>query len=175
MVVFMARIISSESRNEVFINMSLVRKKKISLEVVKDHLLHFFRDRKEVLLVYLFGSCLRENIDRAHDIDIAILVDPVIFKRLDKEKPYGYEAELIAELIRLLKYNEVDLVLLNKASPLLAYEVIHHGKLLSCPSEEVRVQFEISSLKRHADTKYLRSIKRFYSELRAEKGLSAYV
>jgi len=81
---------------------------------------------------------------------------------------------MTAELMNLLKYNLIDLAILNECTPVLAYQVIHHGMLLFARSEETRVQFELSSLKRHADTKHLRNIKRFYSGKRIEKGLSAY-
>jgi hypothetical protein len=150
------------------------KRRKISLTEIKEFLISFFLKREEVLLAYLFGSSLRGKMDEKTDIDIAILIDPELFNRLDSTPPYGYEAEMISELIRLLKHNLVDLVLLNKATPLLAYEVIHHGRLLLSRSEELRIKFEISSLKRHADTKHLRDIKRIYSKRRTEKGLSAY-
>jgi predicted nucleotidyltransferase len=148
--------------------------KKRTLKEIKEDLIQFFKNKQEVLLVYLFGSCVRGKLEKHHDIDIAILVDSKIYHVLDAEKPYGYEAEIIAELIRHLKYPLVDLTLLNKAAPLLAYEVIHGGTVLFSQSEDLRVEFEISSLKRHADTKHLREIKRIYSEGRTEKGLLSY-
>jgi hypothetical protein len=76
--------------------------------------------------------------------------------------------------MNLLKYDLIDLVILNKCTPVLAYQVIHHGTLLFARSEKTRIQFELTSLKRHADTKHLRNIKRVYSGKRIEKGLSAY-
>lgn len=151
------------------------RDKKKTLKEIKEDLISFFKNREEVLLVYLFGSCLRGKFGKNHDIDIAILVDSKIYHVLDVKKPYGYEAEIMAELIHHLKNPLVDLTLLNKATPLLAYEVIHGGTVLLTRSEQLRIEFEISSLKRHADTKHLREIKRIYSESRSEKGLIAYV
>ena len=140
--------------------------KKKTLQEIKEDLINFFKNREEVLLVYLFGSCLRGKF--------AILVDLKIYHVLDAERPYGYQAEMIAELMHHLRHSLVDLTLLNKATPLLAYEVIHGGTLLFSRSEDLRIEFEISSQKRHADTKHLRDIKRIYSEGRTEKGLSAY-
>jgi predicted nucleotidyltransferase len=145
-----------------------------TLDEIKENLINFFQKREEVLLAYLFGSCLRNKIGGRHDIDVAIFVNPATFENLDRSQPYGYQAGLTANIIQLLRYNLVDLVILNRATPLLAYEVIHNGILLFSRSEDIRVKFEISSLKRHADTKHLRDIKRIYSEIRTEKGLSAY-
>jgi predicted nucleotidyltransferase len=150
------------------------RGKKKNLEQIKEDLINFFKNREEVLLLYLFGSCLRGKFGKNHDIDIAILVDSKMYHVLDSKKPYGYQAEMIAELTHQLKHSLVDLTFLNKATPLLAYEVIHGGNLLFSRSEDLRIEFEISSQKRHADTKHLRDIKRIYSEERIERGLSAY-
>lgn len=154
--------------------MDVAMDKKIFLDKLKGDLISFFQSRKEVLLVYLFGSCLRGKLGKNHDIDIAIFVDSKIHKRLNENLPYGYEAEMIAELMHYLKHNLVDLTILNKATPLLAYEVIHNGILLFSRSENLRIAFELSSLKRHADTKPLRDIKRIYSKIRSEKGISVY-
>jgi len=148
--------------------------KKKTLKEIKEDLINFFKYREEVLLVYLFGSFLRGKFGEKHDIDIAVLVDLEIYHVLDEKKPYGYEAEMVTELIHHLKHHLVDLTVLNKATPLLAYEVIHSGTLLFSRSEDLRIQFEIFSQKRHADTKHLRDIKRIYSEGRTEKGLISY-
>ena len=150
------------------------RGKNKTLKKLKEDLVYFFKNREEVLLLYLFGSCLRGKFGKNHDIDIAILVDLKMYHVLDAMKPYGYEAETIAELIRCLKHPLVDLTVLNKATPLLAYEVIHGGTLLFSRSEDLRIEFEISSQKRHADTKHLRDIKRVYSEEKTAKGFIAY-
>jgi len=147
---------------------------KLTIETITAGLAHFFKGREEVLLVYLFGSFTKGKIGRTHDIDMAMLVDQKSYDLLGKKYPYGYEAEITSELMKVLKCNGVDLVILNRATPLLAYEVIHHGVLLFSRSEDVRIDFEISSLRRHADTKHLRDIKRVYSIMRTDKGISAY-
>lgn len=146
-----------------------------TLEEIKIYLTNFFKNKDEILLAYLFGSCLKNKLGGPHDIDIAIYVNPAKFENLDRSLPYGYQAGLTADIIHLLRYNLIDLVVLNQAPPLLTYEVIHNGVLIFSRSEDLRIEFEISSLKRYADTKHLRKIKQFYSKIRAERGLSAYV
>ena len=88
--------------------------------------------------------------------------------------PYGYHSFLTAEVIHLLKFDRVDVVILNNAPPLLLRRVIGTGKLLFYRSESDRIRFEIVSLKRYSDTAQIRKIKRLYMERRMEKGLSAY-
>jgi len=147
---------------------------KKSFEEIREILTKFLVLRKEIVLAYLFGSSLRGMIGGRHDIDIAILLAPKAFEALESAPNYKFEAELIAELVHLLKHNRVDLVVLNRATPLLAYEVIHKGNLLFSRSEDQRIQFEVSSLKRHSDTKHLRAIKRIYIKERSKQGLPAY-
>ena len=141
---------------------------------LKEKLVNYFGTRDEVLLAYLFGSCLQEKFGRNHDIDIALFLEPESYRSLDENKPFGYKAEMVVEFMNLLKYDLIDLSILNNCTPVLAYQVIRHGTLLFSRSARTRTQFEMFSLKRHADTKHLRSIKRFYSDKRIEKGLSAY-
>ena len=92
---------------------------------------------------------------------------PAIFYQLR----YNNSLEIYGGFV---KHPLVDLTLLNKATPLLAYEVIHGGSLLFSRSEDLRIEFEISSQKRHAGTKHLRDIKRVYSEERTAKGFIAH-
>ena len=155
--------------------METINVQEIVFEKLKEDLVHIFQTKEDIILAYLFGSYLRGKIGGRHDIDIAILIEPIFFNTLQKGQTYRYEAELVAELMRLLKHNRVDLVILNKATPLLAYEVIHNGILLLSKEKDQKIKFEIFSLKRHADTKRLRDIKRIYMNERITKGLDAYV
>jgi predicted nucleotidyltransferase len=134
----------------------------------------FFNNHKEVILAYLFGSFVNRKNGRFHDIDIGVLLDPEAEEVLDKEMPYGYQSSLSTEIAHKLKYDLVDVVILNHASPLLLRRIISTGKLIFCRSESQRMRFEVTSLKRFSDTKQIRKIKRFYMEQRIKKGLSAY-
>ena len=141
---------------------------------VEESLKIYFKNRSEVLLAYLYGSYLGSKVSSFHDIDIAVLVAPRLKEALDREMPYGYRAFLGAEVAHVLKYDSVDIILLNNAPPLLLRRVIGTGKLIFCLSEKERIRFELESLKRHADTAHIRKIKRFYMKQRIEKGLPAY-
>jgi predicted nucleotidyltransferase len=147
---------------------------KYHLESVEETLLGFFRERPEVVLAYLFGSFVKNTRSYFHDIDVGVFVVPDRLGALDRSFRYGYAADLSSRLANLLKYNAVDLVLLNHAPPLLIRQVIGTGKLVFCRSEEDRIAFEVASLKRHADTAYIRRIKGFYMNQRIQKGLPAY-
>lgn len=82
--------------------------------------------RPEVQDAYLFGSHASGRAQAHSDIDVAVWIDA--------EPPgigqFGYSAELTAHLIAALGTNEVDVVLLNKAPPLLYHRVLRDGRRL---------------------------------------------
>ncbi|MCD5416185.1 nucleotidyltransferase domain-containing protein [Candidatus Bipolaricaulota bacterium] len=134
----------------------------LSAEEIRSKLEPYSAGQGEILPAYLFGSAAQGRMNRLSDIDIALLVDEEKFKELDIGRPYGYKAAMIAGLMGLLRMNEIDLVLLHQASPLLANEVISEGSLLFCRDEDVRIAFEVSVKHRYIDTEPLRPIKRHY-------------
>jgi uncharacterized protein len=79
----------------------------------------------EILEAYLFGSCARGEIAAHSDVDAAVYVDPQLLKGADM--PFGYDADLASRLMRALGTNDVDVVLLNAAPPLLYHRVLRDG------------------------------------------------
>jgi len=111
-----------------------------------------FENEKRVLVAYLFGSFARSLETPRSDIDIAILLSEI------PKKPLEYYLHLERELAEALE-EDVDLVLLNDAPPLLKYQVIKHGRLLFSRDERVRVMFEAKSLCEYLD--FSRALKRY--------------
>lgn len=94
-----------------------------------------FNKENKVLIAYLFGSYARGVETTKSDIDIAILLSENPPKMLE------YYLHLINELSKVLN-NEVDLIILNTAPPLLKHQIIKHGKLVYCKDEKARIEFE---------------------------------
>mgnify|MGYP003874475329 CR=1 FL=1 len=134
----------------------------------------YFGGRPEVVLAYLFGSFVERQGAKFNDIDIAVLVDDALMKAAEHLGRYGYAAFLTTEIAHVLKYPEIDISILNRASPLLQKRVISQGKLIYARSEKERIAFETAALSRYADTEPLRRIKRRYMGQRIERGLDAY-
>src|SRR5262249_9761403 len=88
------------------------------------------------------------------DIDIAVLLDAA----LTADDRCTERLTLIGALSDLFGTDQVDVVVLNEASPLLAYEVLHTGVILYCPNDDTRVDFQVRALRAYEDTAPLRNL-----------------
>jgi hypothetical protein len=97
-------------------------------QAVLDTLRERLPRRPEILEAYLFGSQARGDAAAHSDIDVAVYVDR---ERLPPAT-YGYAAHLTTDLMAALRINDVDVVVLNDAPPLLYHRVLRDGvRLLS--------------------------------------------
>ena len=84
--------------------------------------------REEILEAYLFGSHARRQELPHSDIDVAVYIDDA----LADDGEWGYQAQLTTDLMVALGENDVDVVVLNRASILLYHRVLRDGvRLLS--------------------------------------------
>ena len=103
--------------------------------------------RPEILEAYLFGSQARQGVQTHSDVDVAVCVDRA---RL-AASPFGYAAELTAELVALLRRNDVDVVVLNQAPPLLYHRVLRDGLRLCTRDAAATTTREGRALSRYCD------------------------
>lgn len=110
-------------------------------------------------LVYLFGSQARERVWSQSDVDLAVLLG----SSLAKERHGQVRLELIGELMHIFGSNNVDVVVLNEAPPLLIYEgVIQRGRLLFEKDRLARIRFEVRAFQEYVDTAPLREVQNRY-------------
>lgn len=88
-----------------------------------ERLARLLEPRSEVLDAYLFGSQARGEAQAHSDVDVAVYVDD----RLMDDSGFGYRARLTADLMAGLGLNLIDVVLLNRAPPLLYHRVLRDG------------------------------------------------
>jgi predicted nucleotidyltransferase len=107
-------------------------------------------ERAGIDLVVLFGSAARGRLRRESDLDTAV--------RFAHGKPgFETEARVAAELHEALRPpRELDLVVLNGASPLLLAEVAGDGVVLYAASPETWSRFWIYARRRFEDTEKYR-------------------
>jgi hypothetical protein len=127
--------------------------KKTTLDNIKTMLADFFQRQAEIEIAYIFGSIARGTESALSDIDIAILIDD---QQINEDKfRYGYKAEILADLMKILKKNNVDLVILNEANTLLRHRVLYHGKLIYSKNEKKRIEFQTNTIDKYIDFKEL--------------------
>ena len=103
--------------------------------------------RDEVLEAYLFGSHATQRAQAHSDVDVAVYVE----ERQIGTVPYGYAADLASALMAALGRNDVDVVVLNHAPPLLYHRVLRDGIRLFCRNPRATTAREGYALSRYCD------------------------
>jgi predicted nucleotidyltransferase len=115
---------------------------------LKARLAAIFEGRK-VVFAYLFGSQAKGNVGPLSDIDIAVCFDETI----PSAEHFDLRLEVLGELTDLLQTDDVDLVVLNEAPPLLAHRILRDGRLLFSADERSRLRFETRAVLQYLDWK----------------------
>lgn len=99
------------------------------------------------------------------DVDVAVL----LARPLTSSHSLRYRLKLMADLGSALHRPDVDVVVLNDASPLLAHRILSKGTLVFERSASVRVRFQVRTAGRYFDLipmfeTHIRYIKRHARE-----------
>lgn len=100
-----------------------------------------------VILAYLFGSQVDGDVGKLSDIDIAIYFDD----RLDAPERFNKKLKIMAEFSFIFKRDDIDIVVLNDAYPLLEHRILKQGKVIFSISEERRVAYEVKAIMKYLD------------------------
>ena len=103
--------------------------------------------REEILEAYLFGSHARAQAQPHSDVDVAVYIDEA---RAD-DTGYGYRANLTTDLMAGLGFNDVDVVVLNRAPPLLYHRVLRDGVRLLARDLRATTTREGRAVSRYCD------------------------
>ena len=115
-----------------------------------EKVLAIFRSYPQVKLVYFFGSKSKNNDGPLSDYDFAIYLD-----ERKRTKISEIKLELLNKISRILKTDNIDLVVLNTAeSPELKYNIIKEGKLIF-EKEPFKVLIEPRILSEYFDFKIM--------------------
>ncbi len=128
------------------------------IEKCKDILIEY----ENIIFAYIFGSYVQGKIREDSDIDIAIYLE----ENMDAET----YLEIKMDLTKVCK-REIDLIILNNATPLLKYEIYKNNILLFSrdkaieTSYKVRTLFEYNDIKKYLDLSYYSTIDRLKKEV----------
>ncbi len=102
-------------------------------------------------LVFVHGSLAQDKLKTLSDIDIAVL-----FKEGGKDILKAI-SKTVDKLSELIDREDIDLMMLNKASPLACMQVLRNGKILYCRNLSVLKKFRLKTIQRYLATSYLRT------------------
>lgn len=100
-----------------------------------------------VLDAYVFGSVARGEARAGSDIDVAVFLDPAAAVPL----PWGWAASINTRLVEALGRNDVDVAILNRATPLLYHRVLRDGSLVVSRDRVATSERELQARSRWLD------------------------
>ena len=127
---------------------------------------HLEKD-KDIYLTYLSLPLFTPGKKRGlSNVDIAVLLKEGI-------KPLEKQLNLLAEITFILKTDEVDLVILNRAPISLQYSIISEGKLLVNMEDKLRIDYEEKVSQDYLDSEYMRTEhqKYLFQRLKGDGGM----
>lgn len=133
-----------------------------------------FEARPEIAFAYLFGSGAAGRTHGRSDVDVAVCLTPE-GERRDRasngpESGWSLWTDLLAVAQDALGREDVDLVLIHRAPPLLADRIARHGRLVFSRDEPRRVRWLVYTKSRHCDLRPLRNLLDTSLERRIRSG-----
>jgi predicted nucleotidyltransferase len=119
----------------------------LSIEEIRERLVPFFKE-EGLQLILVFGSVVTGTLHGKSDIDLAFLFD----------RPVDI-VSITNSVIRLLHTDNVDVIDLKKASPLLKYSAAEKGRPLYEKSPGMFNEFYSLAFRMYVDTKKLREAR----------------
>ncbi len=87
----------------------------------------YFTKMPEVAMAFLFGSRVKGAEREVSDWDVAVYFKPGEYVETEVEREFPGEDRMWLDLMGILKTDDVDLVVLNRAVPSLVYHVLREG------------------------------------------------
>lgn len=104
----------------------------------------YLRENPKVIFAYLFGGLTKGKSLPMSDVDIAVFLSGDVDCQDEK-------MEILRKLTDILKTDEIDLVVLNKASLPLTARIIKNKKILADKDVFLRHRFESLILRKYFD------------------------
>jgi len=112
----------------------------MTLNNIRNELYPIFEKYKDrIIFVYLFGSTVKNDlIGPLSDIDIAFFLH-----KEEKESYLDFRLDILSDICKVLKRDDVDIVILNvTTNMMLLEEIIRYGVVLYDKDRNLREEFE---------------------------------
>lgn len=123
-------------------------------------------DQEGVVSALLFGSQATGKAGSLSDIDVAVWLDP----ELEDRERSTRQLALIGAASKATATDEVQVVVLNDATPLLRHRVLRDGVRLVDRDPRTRIRLEVAALLEYLDTAPLRATLAAGLRRRIEEG-----
>lgn len=127
----------------------------------------YFRKEPDVLFAILFGSYAKKVANKLSDVDIAVYLTTKVKTNQFFDKRLKFMADCPIT-------GSKDIIILNESSPLLAYEVVAHGKPVFVKDKKALIDFTVVAYRRYFDTKELRKTQHQAMAQRIKEGRLGY-
>jgi predicted nucleotidyltransferase len=117
----------------------------------------YLRADKDILFAYLFGGLARKKARPLSDVDIAVYCEEGSFFPEKK-------LEILGNLVGILKTDEIDLVVLNRAPLAIRMKILENKKVIVDKAPLARHRYESLTMRQYFDFSYKESFilrKRF--------------
>ena len=116
--------------------MERVKHEIINIDEFERTIRNLFKNHDEILLCYLYGSYVSGNRTEFSNIDIEVFLDETF------KKHYLYQVDLSLEIEKEFKNKiEIDLCILNKATPRFLFNVLKSGRNIYKKEEKIQHEF----------------------------------
>lgn len=115
----------------------------------KKKLIDELQKEKEICGAILFGSEAQGSANQESDIDVALLYN-------SGKQPSGWDLMQFKQKLSDLMHQDVDIVVLNDASPIIAMQAIKNGAPLFIRDQKKYQQYEVKLITDYADVKKMR-------------------
>jgi uncharacterized protein len=130
----------------------------------------FARKHPSLKLLVLFGSRARGDAGFSSDWDFAFLSNSSLETKDIQAQPFWFPGSDILETISgLISTDRIDLVDLERCSPLLGYVIAKEGHIVYEAESNLFLNFQLKAWKRYADTDWLRRYQKQYIEQGLER------
>jgi len=119
----------------------------------------FFKEKKEIASVYLFGSFASGKFTKTSDIDIGVLFENKFLQFADDLKE-----QYMTQLGRILR-KDVEILVMNRAGEVILNQIYKKGKPIVIKNKKYANEFKIKSIALYTDFEfYLKQMQNAFAQ-----------